>query len=541
MPSFRLPSRSAIVAGALLALHFGNSGPLNGAAALQQKTPPSQVRPAGWSPATHGNQATPDYARLFALDRVHELKISIDAATFRAMRDDLKSVLPIGGIPAGLPGGPPAPAGPACGPSTPLGANASAALGAGGPAGKGGGLTLRDPCYFPVTITHDGHAWTQVGMRYKGNFSLMMGSLFSLMMGKPDGKLSFRLNFDRFEDAHPEIANQRFYGFKELTFSSNFDDVTRMREALANELFRDRGVAAPRAAFYRIVVNTGGRDEVWGLYTLVEDPADSAMLTSQFGGAAGNLYKPDGIGADWTTFDRAGFEKKTNKGKADFSDIQAAIDALHADLPPAEWRANLERHFDVDLFLRWLAVNQVVDNWDSYGRFAHNYYVYADPGRNGRLVWIPWDNNYSFGLIPLAANPAGMAQIIPRAAGAAPAPQVPVPQGPMPAGVPMIGSNDDVLFEKGVGQGWPLISRLLADPVYMPRYRAHLRFALGGLYERDRLTARIREWQKLLAPSVKSDRPASMFGATEDFPAAVTSLLTAVDKRRSLIEAALGR
>ena len=240
-------------------------------------------------------------------------------------------------------------------------------------------------------------------MRYKGNFSLMMGSLFS-----PDGKLSFRLNFDRFEDAHPEIANQRFYGFKELTFSSNFDDASRMREALANEIFRDRGVAAPRVAFYRIVVNTGTGDESWGLYTLVEDPADPAMLASQFGGASGNLYKPDGPGADWTTFDRAGFEKKTNKATADFSDIQAAIEALHADLPAAAWRANLERHFDVDVFLRWLAVNQVVDNWDAYGRFAHNYYLYADPGRNGRLVWIPWDNNYSFGLIPFVANLAGM-------------------------------------------------------------------------------------------------------------------------------------
>ena len=66
-----------------------------------------------------------------------------------------------------------------------------------------------------------------------------------------DGKLSFRLNFDRFEDAHPEIANQRFYGFKELTFSSNFDDASRMREALANEIFRDRGVAARSRRFTR--------------------------------------------------------------------------------------------------------------------------------------------------------------------------------------------------------------------------------------------------------------------------------------------------
>ena len=206
--------------------------------------------------------------------------------------------------------------------------------------------------------------------------------------------------------------------FKELTFSSNFDDASRMREALANEIFRDRGVAAPRVAFYRIVVNTGARDESWGLYTLVEDPADRAMLTSQFGGASGNLYKPDGPSADWTTFDRAGFEKKNNKATADFSDIQAAIEALHADLPSAAWRANLERHFDVDFFLRWLAVNQVVDNWDAYSRFAHNYYLYADPGRNGRLVWIPWDNNYSFGLIPFVANLAGIAQ-----RGAEPAPQ----------------------------------------------------------------------------------------------------------------------
>jgi hypothetical protein len=502
----RMPCQSAVVAGALLALCFGNGGPFNAPAAADMAHPPSQVRPGGWSPTTHGNQARPDYARLFALDRVHDLRISIDAATFRAMREDVTSVLPFSGIPSGRAESAPGRAGEACGPSTPLGA--------GGPPGKGGGLTSRDPCYFPVTVTHDGHAWTHVGMRYKGNFSLMMGSF------SPDGKLSFRLNFDRFEDTHPEIANQRFYGFKELTFSSNFDDPSQVREALANEVFRDRGVAAPRVAFYRIFVNTGTRDESWGVYTLVEDPADPAMLASQFGGASGNLYKPDGPGADWTTFDREGFEKKNNKAKPDFSDVQAAIKALHADLPPAEWRANLERYFDVDLFLRWLAVNQVVDNWDAYGRFAHNYYLYADSGRNGRLVWVPWDNNYAFGLIPFVANRAGMAQ-----RGAAPA-----PQGPVPAGVPMAASNDDVFF-KSIGKEWPLISRLLADPAYMSSYRAHLRFALGGLYERDRLTARIREWQTLLASSVKS----------EDFATAIATLLTAVDRRRSLIEAALGR
>jgi hypothetical protein len=40
---------------------------------------------------------------------------------------------------------------------------------------------------------------------------------------------------------------------------------------------------------------------------------------------------------------------------------------------------------------------------------------------------------------------------------------------------------------------------------------------------------------------VKSDKRASMFGGTDDFQTAIATLLTAVDRRRSLIEAALGR
>ena len=481
--------------------------------------------PAGGLQRRTAIRRGPTTPRLFALDRVHELRISIDAATFRAMREDLKSVLPIGGIPAGLPGGPPARAGAAC---------------LGGPAGKGGGLTLRDPCYFPVTVTHDGHAWTQVGMRYKGNFSLMMGSLFALIgnagrqavvppqlrpvRGRPSGDrqpavLRFQ-GTDVLLELRRRLANARGVGQRTLSRSRGRCPTCRL-------LPHRREHRRPRRGLGPVHAGRGS-----GRF------CDAHLAVRR---SVGQPVQARRVGADWTTFDRAGFEKKTNKVKADFSDIQAAIEALHADLPPAAWRANLERHFDVDLFLRWLAVNQVVDNWDAYGRFAHNYYVYADPGRNGRLVWIPWDNNYAFGLIPFAANLGGMAQIAQRGAGAGPAPQVPVPQGPVPAGVPMLGSNGDVLFEKGVGQGWPLISRLLADPIYMPRYRAHLRFALGGLYERDRLAARIREWQTLLASSVKSDKPASMFGATEDFQTAIATLLTAVDRRRSLIEAALGR
>jgi spore coat protein CotH len=252
------------------------------------------------------------------------------------------------------------------------------------------------------------------------------------------------------------------------------------------------------------------------------------MQRTQFGGASGNLYKPDGPGADWSHFDAPSFEKKTNKSKPDYTDIQAAIAALHADAAPAVWRTNLEKVFDVDGFLRWLAVNQVVDNWDSYGRLAHNYYLYADPGHGGRLSWIPWDNNYTFGLSPFGfGNLAGISI-----------------RGRQGGGVPLFSSNQDVLYED-LGPGWPLISKLLDDETYRARYRHHLREALGGLYAREAVTARVRAWQALIGPIVGNDKPVRSFvpapashADTIDGPG---GLLEQIERRRVLIEAALAR
>ena len=62
-------------------------------------------------------------------------------------------------------------------------------------------------------------------------------------------------------------------------------------------MLRDRGVPAARAAFYRVVVDTGEGAGYWGLYTMVEDPSDGAMLDAQLGGRGANLYKPDGPAA----------------------------------------------------------------------------------------------------------------------------------------------------------------------------------------------------------------------------------------------------
>jgi len=545
-------------------------------AGAQTKSGRQEVRrPAGWDAATHGESVRPDYQRLFGMGTVHELRIVIASEQFRAMQEDLRTLAPsipgLGRFGAGAAGGPGAPGGPpapgagvfgpeglqqfaafaegaaaacsekpsdaACsvngmdgkciqlGPAAPLclpaafGDLVAGFPGRGAGPGRGGALDMigRDPVYVPVTVQHDGRAWTRVGMRYKGNSSLMMASVGG------NGKIPFRLDFDRYEDESPEIRNQRFYGFQELTFSSNFGDDSQIRELFATEVFRDRGVPAPRAAFYRVFVDSGAGPEYWGLYTMIEDPADGAMLDAQFGGRSGNLYKPDGPGANWTQFIKEGFPKKTNEKQADFGDVEAAVAALHAPPGPGNvaWRTALEARFDADLFLRWLAVNTAIQNWDAYGAMAHNYYLYGDPGQKGRLRWIPWDNNLALGAgfggrggfvpggpppgFPPGAQPAGapfaFGRGVPPPGAAAEGQNPPVPfQMPM-----MFGGGDDILHAQA-GTQWPLISRLMVDDVYASRYREHLARALDGLFAPDAASARMRQLHALIFDSVIGDR-----------------------------------
>jgi hypothetical protein len=486
-----------------------------GLSPLVQAQDPADAPPLRQS--THSNDAAPDYERLFAMDRVHELHIRIAPDDFEAMRADLAIIGP------GGPGGPGRPGGPGGFPAF---------------GGQAPDLTARDPIYVPVTVSHDGHVWSGVGMRYKGNSSLMTARMSG------NGKVPFRLDFDRYEDDMPEIRNQRFYGFDKLTFSSNFSDDSMLKEVLATEVFRDRGVPAARAAFYRIFVDTGNGDEYWGLYTMIEDPADGAMLDSQFADGSGNLYKPDGRGANWVTFDEESFNKKTNEDAADFSDVAAAFEDLHASQSdPAKWREGLEATFDVELFLRWLAVNTAIENWDTYGRLAHNYYLYGDPSDGGKLKWIPWDHNMAFAMAGggMAGGAAG--RFGPAAFGGGGGRGF--GGGPGFGGGAGFGGGGDVLHRQA-GAAWPLISRLLADPVYQARYRDELERALGGLFATEAFEARARELQAMISPYAIGQQGERTTHTTLSSPGGFmqaldgpNGLLSRVNDRREQVRAAL--
>jgi len=406
-----------------------------------------------WTTETHSNNVNPNYDVIFEENKVHKIEIVFTAEEWAAMQADLADVT------GGSGGGP----------------------GGGGPGGGGTTFSDQTPLYFGADFYFNGKQWYHVGVRYKGNSSLRANN----------GKLPLRFQFDKFEDEYPEINNQRFYGFKELAMSSAYKDQSLMREKTASDIFRHFGVPATRTAFYEIYIDKGtGTYQYFGLYTMNEVVFDS-FLNNYFGSESGNCYKPDGDGAKFSTsgFDLADFEKKTNEATGR-DDIQAMYYALHSSTRtsnPTAWKTGLEATFDVDGFLKYLAVNNTIQNWDTYGVMTHNYYLYNDPSI-GKLKWIVWDNNEALSdnnrAIPLAMNTT---------------------------------STD-----------WPLINYLINNSDYETTYKAYVKSFANSTFATSRMSGIYSAQQTLLTTSATNEETGytHITGGLGGFTSAVSTLVS---------------
>jgi len=483
------------------------------------------ARPAGWTDETHSNDVDPNYAVVFPEDAVNTITITIDPEQWAAMQADMTEILGEPGTGQGAFGGQGGPGGDFTPPEDgtlpedaepPSGTRTPPQGGfgrlEGGPGGMGGNIDMvsETPMWVEATLSFDGNTWTNVGIRYKGNSSLTSawssGSL----------KLPFKLDFDEWEDTYPAIDNQRFFGFKQLSFANGFSDATYLRESLTYDLMQAAGLTAGETAFYEVILDYGEGPVNLGIFTAVE-VIDDTVIKNAFGDDDGNIYEADGAGVSLAegTFDQIAdsFEKENNEDEADWSDIEALYTALHAETrttDPEQWRAGLEAVFDVDTFLNWLAVSAVTMNWDTYGAMSHNYYLYNNP-ETGQLVWLPWDHNMTLG------SGGGMGGR--NDAG-----------GRGQAGDPGgMGGRSNVSLDKAdVGDDWPLIRFLLDDPVYNERYLAFLAQA-GESFDAGELTARIEALAEMLRPFIAAA------GEEAQFDAAVTQLIATVAERDTAV------
>jgi spore coat protein H len=462
-----------------------------------------------WDEASHGNQVEPDYTVVFPQDSVNRIDITLSPEGWAALQTELTEQFGAQGQTTTGPGQLPGDRG---GNGQPPGGvpQRPGNIQPGDRPANGGrpGMNFGDTSYVAGTVSFHSETWENVGFRYSGNSTLQN----SWRNGTQ--KISFRLDFDEFEDQDSSVTNQRFYGFKQLSFKSNAMDSSYIREKVVADIFRESGVAASQTAFYEVYVDYGEGSQYFGLYTVVEI-VDDTVIKTQFSDDSGNVYKPEGAGAAFVdgTFDPASFEKQTNQEEADWSDIQAVFSTLNSDLrtaDPAAWRAGLEAVFDVDAFIRWLAVDTIVQNWDTYGSMAHNYYLYTDPA-DGLVTWIPWDNNEA-----LSAGKGGG------------------PGGKGPGG----GVRELNLGD--VGEQWPLIRFLMDDPVYLAKYQQYLGETIQGAFQPEKLAATYQKYHDLIAPYVQQETPGyTQLSSSDSFNQSVDKLSQHAQSRYDAVVAYL--
>ncbi len=261
-----------------------------------------------------------------------------------------------------------------------------------------------DKEWIEATITIDGSTYEQAGMRLKGNSSLMglrggqgggpggngggMGGS-SLSADEPQG-LPWLVRLDKYVDG------QNHDGITELVIRSN-NSATALNEAVALDLLALAGLASQQAAYIRFTVN----ESEPALRLAIENPND-AWMERHFP-AGGLLYKAE-AGGDYSyrgddadsyvdVFDLEAGD--TGDDQADFAPLAAFLQFIN-ESDDATFKAELANHLDIDGLATYLAMMDLLGNFDDIDGPGNNSYLHVDPGSEVFVV-VPWDMNLAFG------------------------------------------------------------------------------------------------------------------------------------------------
>lgn len=329
--------------------------------------------------------------------------------------------------------------------------------------------------YKEASVNYNGMQFDHVGIRTKGNLSLRS------VVNSDSDRYSFKISFD-------EYLNQTLNGISKINLNNNYSDASYMREFLTYELADSVGLPTPGFSYVNVYVN----DELWGFYLAIEQIGDS-YLQRHFDNSYGALYKAEmtGAGSDltWLGNDPDSYTGLVMKSKSSNDDI--LIDMLDELNNGTDY----EKVLDVDNVLKYVALNVVASNMDSYlGSNKQNYYLYEN---SGIFSVLPWDYNMAFG---------------------------------------GLGGSSILIDEptQGALAERPLIAKLLEVDEYKERYHAILSEMLEGYMQQETFNERVVQLQDLISEHVKQDpRP---FYSYEEYEQSIPTLTSYVQESMDNIQ-----
>lgn len=241
---------------------------------------------------------------------------------------------------------------------------------------------------YPVTFIFHKTAvpdtFYNVGFRIRGNTSRF------------SGKKSFKISINTF------VKGRKYYSVEKLNLNGEHNDPSVIRSKLAWNLLRKMNVPAPRANHVEVYINR----KYYGLYINVEH-IDENFVKSRYGNNNGNLFKclyPADLvfisnnASDYKLLfnNYRIYDLNTNKDIDDYSDLASFINILN-NTPDGTFKEEIEKVFDVDNFLKAMAVDVLISNWDGYAFNKNNFYLYHNLV-SGKFEYLPYDLDNTFGI-----------------------------------------------------------------------------------------------------------------------------------------------
>lgn len=314
---------------------------------------------------------------------------------------------------------------------------------------------------YMATFTFSRDEFTEsidsVGFRLRGNTS------------RRSQKKSFKVSMNTF------IRGQQFMGVEKINLNGEHNDPSIARAHFSWYLFRNSGVPASRSGHVELYIN----GEYKGLYLNVEH-VDEEFVELRFGNNNGNLYKclwpADlvylGSSPDLYKFENNGrqaYELKTNLQENDYSDLARLVDVVN-NHDPEDFPSELNLIFNVNIFLKALAVEILLGHWDNYAYLKNNYYLYHNEGTD-KIEYIPYDTDNTFGISWFAPDWA----------------------------------TRDVYNWTNEGESRPLVERVLQNSIYKDRFTFYMNRMIQEVYNPEHLDLYINSIRSRIMGYVPDD------------------------------------
>ncbi len=257
----------------------------------------------------------------------------------------------------------------------------------------GSNLNLVERQYLLANITIDGVKMDSVGIRFKGNGTYHVN----------DAKNSFKIDFNEF------VSGKKYDDLKKINLHNNYFDASMLRQKIVSEVLLSEDLTQIRTAFVKVYLN----EKYLGVYTIVEQ-IDKTFLQHHFDNKNGYLYKvpnvtyapPPFIGKHALDADTSQLEQrfilKTHEESNNYEPVKHLLKILN-ETPDIGFKDSLEKHLNVNAFIKNTIVDVLVEGIDNYYRVAANYYLYENTSTQ-QWEFLSYDYDLTFNSIESFGN-----------------------------------------------------------------------------------------------------------------------------------------